>query len=36
MLHAHLGDRLRRGIGRFASTLTTREASNYFKHAGYA
>jgi transposase len=28
--------RLRRGIGRFARTLTTREASNYFRHAGYA
>src|SRR6202162_2486983 len=28
--------RLRRRIGRFARTLTTREASNYFRHAGYA
>jgi transposase len=27
--------RLRRRIGRFASTLTAREASNYFRHAGY-
>ena len=26
----------RRRIGRFARTLTTREASNYFRHAGYA
>jgi len=28
--------RLRRRIGRFARTLTSREASNYFSHAGYA
>jgi transposase len=28
--------RLRRRIGRFARTFTTREASNYFRHAGYA
>jgi transposase len=28
--------RLRRRIGSFARTLTTREASNYFRHAGYA
>ena len=28
--------RLRRQIGRFAATLTAREASNYFRHAGYA
>ena len=28
--------RLRRRIGRFAATLTGREASNYFRHAGYA
>jgi transposase len=28
--------RLRRRMGRFARTLTTREASNYFRHAGYA
>jgi transposase len=28
--------RLRRRIGRFARTLTTREASNYFRHAGDA
>jgi transposase len=28
--------RLRRRTGRFARTLTTREASNYFRHAGYA
>ena len=28
--------RLRRRIGKFARTLTTREASNYFRHAGYA
>jgi transposase len=28
--------RLRGRIGRFARTLTTREASNYFRHAGYA
>src|ERR1700737_3406241 len=28
--------RLRRRIGRFARTLTAREASNYFRHAGYA
>jgi hypothetical protein len=28
--------RLRRRIGRFAATLTAREASNYFRHAGYA
>jgi transposase len=28
--------RLRRRIGRFARTLTAREASNYFSHAGYA
>ena len=28
--------RLRRRIGQFARTLTTREASNYFRHAGYA
>jgi transposase len=28
--------RLRRRIGSFARTLTAREASNYFKHAGYA
>ena len=28
--------RLRRPIGRFARTLTSREASNYFSHAGYA
>jgi hypothetical protein len=27
--------RLRRRIGGFARTLTTREASNYFRHAGY-
>ena len=27
--------RLRRRIGRFAATLTAREASNYFRHAGY-
>jgi transposase len=27
--------RLRRRIGRFAATLTAREASNYFWHAGY-
>src|SRR6202049_3340078 len=27
--------RLRRRIGSFARTLTTREASNYFRHAGY-
>jgi hypothetical protein len=26
--------RLRRRIGRFAATLTAREASNYFRHAG--
>jgi transposase len=26
--------RLRRRIGRFARTLTAREASNYFRHAG--
>ena len=26
----------RRRIGRFAATLTAREASNYFRHAGYA
>ena len=28
--------RLRHRIGRFAPTLTAREASNYFRHAGYA
>ena len=28
--------RLRRRIGRFAATLSAREASNYFRHAGYA
>ena len=28
--------RLRRRIGRFAATLTAREACNYFRHAGYA
>ena len=28
--------RLRRRIGRFAPTVTAREASNYFRHAGYA
>ena len=28
--------RLRGRIGRFARTLTAREASNYFRHAGYA
>ena len=28
--------RLPRRIGRFAATLTAREASNYFRHAGYA
>ena len=28
--------RLRRRIGRFARTLTARETSNYFRHAGYA
>ena len=28
--------RLRRRSGRFAATLTAREASNYFRHAGYA
>jgi len=28
--------RLRRRIGRFAPTLTAREASIYFRHAGYA
>lgn len=28
--------RLRRRIGRFAATLTAREASSYFRHAGYA
>lgn len=28
--------RLRRRIRRFPATLTAREASNYFKHAGYA
>ena len=28
--------RLRRRIGRFARSLTAREASNYFRHAGYA
>jgi transposase len=28
--------RLRRRIGRFARTLTTREVPNYFRHAGYA
>ena len=28
--------RLRRRIGRFAATLSVREASNYFRHAGYA
>ena len=27
---------VRRRIGRFARTLTSREASNYFSHAGYA
>jgi transposase len=27
--------RLRRRIGRFACTLTAREAGNYFRHAGY-
>ena len=27
--------RLRRRIGRFACTLTAREARNYFRHAGY-
>jgi hypothetical protein len=28
--------RLRRRIGKFARNLTAREASNYFRHAGYA
>ena len=28
-------DRLRRRIGSFAQNLTTREARNYFRHAGY-
>ena len=28
--------RLRRQLGRFGATLTAREASNYFRHAGYA
>jgi transposase len=28
--------RLRRRIRHFAATLTAREASNYFRHAGYA
>jgi transposase len=28
--------RLRRRIGRFAATLNAREASNYFRQAGYA
>ena len=28
--------RLRRRIGTFARNLTAREASNYFRHAGYA
>jgi transposase len=28
--------RLRRRIGRFPAKLTPREASNYFRHAGYA
>jgi transposase len=28
--------RLRRRIGSFARSLTAREASNYFRHAGYA
>ena len=28
--------RLRRRIGKFAQTLTACEASNYFRHAGYA
>lgn len=28
--------RLRRRIGSFASSLTARESSNYFRHAGYA
>ena len=28
--------RLRRRIGTFARTLTSREARNYFRHAGYA
>jgi len=28
--------RLRRRIGKFAQNLTAREASNYFRHAGYA
>lgn len=27
--------RLRRRIGRFATTISAREASNYFRHAGY-
>jgi hypothetical protein len=27
--------RLRRRNGRFARTLTAREAANYFRHAGY-
>ena len=27
--------RLRRRIGRFPATITAREASNYFRHAGY-
>jgi hypothetical protein len=27
--------RLRRRIGRFACTLTPREACNYFRHAGH-
>jgi hypothetical protein len=28
--------RLRRRIGKFAQTLSARETSNYFRHAGYA
>jgi hypothetical protein len=28
--------RLRRRMGSFARTITAREASNYFRHAGYA
>jgi hypothetical protein len=28
--------RLRRRIGSFARNLTAREATNYFRHAGYA
>jgi transposase len=26
---------LRRSIGRFVSTLSARESTNYFRHAGY-